>query len=280
MNNAIAIKKLNETELNLGIAGTSASWHHEHENNPTIYIGGLPKTHMETHILSIFEQYGTITHVNLVKDSVTKESKQFAFVMYVDARSAILAVDNLNAIEIDGSILRVDHVTDYRMPQPPAAFDTTPIPEEVLEDPLSAHMKTARRKENTAEKLREVSVMHRLGKLRKKRRVHVTNSPDIPQSNPASAHDSTGSRSHANSTRRTTASDDIIADRDENDSAPLSPIREIDEGTQPTRELEEATRDERRQSRIEKERRRAYRASVRQARTERRSQRHQKLQER
>lgn len=256
MSKAAAITKLNERELELGIAGTDASWHQEYFASSTIYIGGLATTHTEKNILSIFEQYGTLIHVNLVRDPHTNKSKQYAFAIYADARSAVLAVDNLNAFEIDGSTLTVDHVNDYRTPQPPEAFDTTPASFSVADthsgtptDDSVAYPYTSTSgyhnlRHSEAERKRELAVMARLEKLRKRRRIGVTTSDDQPVI-PTDAQNISS-----------------LPPQDARTSSPDGAIR-----------TNNTSRDERRQRRIEKERRRAHRAAVRQARADRRAQR-------
>lgn len=265
MSKAAAINKLNEEELQLGLAGTDGSWHEEYRTSPTIFIGGLATSHTEKDILSIFEQFGTLIHVNLVRDPQTQQSRRFAFANYADARSAVLAVDNLNAVEIDGSTLCVDHVRQYRMPQPCEAFDTTPTslaaPDTRSGTPTDdsvviSHKPTASSfiaNQEKAEREREIAVMARLQELRKRRRIeattasndHLTRSPDTPET-PQAAQLHEGAISfHPN---------------DSNDQI----VNINEQGTE---------RDERQQRRIEKERRKAHRAAIRQARAERRSQR-------
>lgn len=48
------------------------------------------------------------------RDKATGKRRGFAFLMYEDQRSTILAVDNLNGAELLGRTLRVDHVQDYK----------------------------------------------------------------------------------------------------------------------------------------------------------------------
>lgn len=52
--------------------------------------------------------------VNLGRDKDTGRPRGFAFVEYVDQRSTVLAVDNLNGIQLLGRPVRVDHVLKYR----------------------------------------------------------------------------------------------------------------------------------------------------------------------
>lgn len=51
------------------------------------------------------------------RDEETGKSRGFAFVKYEDARSCVLAVDNLTGTKVLGRTLRVDHVEKYRLPK-------------------------------------------------------------------------------------------------------------------------------------------------------------------
>jgi len=48
------------------------------------------------------------------RDKETGKPKGFAFLMYEDQRSTVLAVDNLNGANILERTIRVDHVKDYK----------------------------------------------------------------------------------------------------------------------------------------------------------------------
>lgn len=52
--------------------------------------------------------------VNMPRDKDTGKSKGFAFLMYEDQRSTVLAVDNLNGAKVLERTLRVDHVKNYK----------------------------------------------------------------------------------------------------------------------------------------------------------------------
>ncbi len=51
------------------------------------------------------------------RDKETGKPKGFAFVMYEDQRSTVLAVDNLNGAKILERTIRVDHVKNYKQPR-------------------------------------------------------------------------------------------------------------------------------------------------------------------
>lgn len=48
------------------------------------------------------------------RDKETGKPKGFAFLMYEDQRSTVLAVDNLNGANILERTIRVDHVKNYK----------------------------------------------------------------------------------------------------------------------------------------------------------------------
>lgn len=55
--------------------------------------------------------------VNMPRDKETGKPKGFAFLMYEDQRSTVLAVDNLNGAKVLEKTLRVDHVKNYKQPK-------------------------------------------------------------------------------------------------------------------------------------------------------------------
>lgn len=48
------------------------------------------------------------------RDKNTGKRRGFAFLMYEDQRSTVLAVDNLGGAQVLNRTLRVDHVKDYK----------------------------------------------------------------------------------------------------------------------------------------------------------------------
>eukprot|EP00871_Galdieria_phlegrea_P001345 jgi/Galph1/2210/GphlegSOOS_G891.1 len=113
-----SIQQANAKELALGhIGGYGSSWHDKYADSAYIFVGNLPFELTEGDLLVVFEQYGTIVDVNLVRDQETGKSKGFAFIGYEDQRSTILAVDNFNGANLLGRTLRVDHVAHYKRKQ-------------------------------------------------------------------------------------------------------------------------------------------------------------------
>lgn len=62
-------------------------------------------------------RYGEIMDINMSRDKETGKPRGFAFLMYEDQRSTVLAVDNLNGATVLGRTLRVDHVKHYKQPK-------------------------------------------------------------------------------------------------------------------------------------------------------------------
>lgn len=129
MNKVDAVRKLNERELQLGLAGTPGSWHEQYKHSPVIYIGGLSSALTEGDVLTVFEQVGTINHINLVRDEQTGKPRGFCFAAYDDSRSAVLAVDNFNGVNLHEKTISVDHVSKYTPPDSDKAayFDLPPV---------------------------------------------------------------------------------------------------------------------------------------------------------
>jgi len=74
----------------------------------TIYVGNISRTTTEATLKALFEPFGTVVAVKLVKDRVTGEARGFAFVDMEDEDAAKQAIEALNGKEIDGQRLRVN----------------------------------------------------------------------------------------------------------------------------------------------------------------------------
>ncbi|GAA5876792.1 hypothetical protein JCM8547_003167 [Rhodosporidiobolus lusitaniae] len=111
MNQIQYIKRINEAELE---SGTSSSWHDQYKDSAYINVGGLPFNLTEGDVITIFSQYGEVVDINMPRAPETGKPRGFAWLMYMDQRSTILAVDNLNGAQVLGRTLRVDHVLDYK----------------------------------------------------------------------------------------------------------------------------------------------------------------------
>ena len=117
MNTVREIQRINEQELERGIAGTRASWHSQYAKSAWVFVGNLDHVLTEGDVVCVLSQYGELEDLHLVRDDDTGKSRGFAFGKYQDARSCILAVDNFCGMELCGRTVRVDHVENYRLPK-------------------------------------------------------------------------------------------------------------------------------------------------------------------
>jgi len=90
------------------------SWLTDRSDSAYIFVGGLPRELTEGDVITIFSQYGEVMNINMPRDKETSKPKGFAFLMYEDQRSTVLAVDNLNGANILERTIRVDHVKNYK----------------------------------------------------------------------------------------------------------------------------------------------------------------------
>lgn len=117
MNTIKEIQRINEEELNRGLAGTPASWHAKYANSAWCYVGNLSHDLSEGDVLCIMSQWGEAEDIHLVREESTGKSRGFGFVKYEDARSCVLAVDNMGGATVLGRSIRIDHVENYRLPK-------------------------------------------------------------------------------------------------------------------------------------------------------------------
>ncbi|KAF9337222.1 hypothetical protein BG006_005794 [Podila minutissima] len=112
------IQRLNAREAGLSTSHSeSGSWHAQYKDSAHIFVGGLPFHLTEGDILCVFSQCGEIVGINLVRDKDTGKSRGFCFIKYLDQRSTVLAVDNMNGSKVGGRSLTVDHVQNYKVPK-------------------------------------------------------------------------------------------------------------------------------------------------------------------
>jgi RNA recognition motif-containing protein len=66
-----------------------------------LFVGQIPKHYDEEQIRKLFEPYGEIESVFLMKEGATSTSKGAAFVTYKKKQDADLAIANLNGKPVD-----------------------------------------------------------------------------------------------------------------------------------------------------------------------------------
>jgi RNA-binding motif X-linked protein 2 len=108
----MASGRASERELECGTKD-EASWHGQYADSARIYVGGLGAGTSAKDLRAVFSQYGVVIDVQIPQnndlDGSRRSNRGFAFITYADTRSAVLAVDNLNGIQLGDRRLRVDH---------------------------------------------------------------------------------------------------------------------------------------------------------------------------
>ena len=76
-----------------------------------IYVGNLPFTATEDEVKTLFEEYGSVTSINLITDRDTGRFRGFGFVE-MDEADAEKAIKTLNDQDFGGRPLRVNEARD------------------------------------------------------------------------------------------------------------------------------------------------------------------------
>jgi RNA recognition motif-containing protein len=73
-----------------------------------IYVGNLSYQMTDEELQELFEQFGAVTRVNIIKDRETGRSKGFGFVEMEDEAAGDKAIEALDGEESGGRNLRVN----------------------------------------------------------------------------------------------------------------------------------------------------------------------------
>ncbi len=73
-----------------------------------IYVGNLPYSTTEEELKELFEAYGQVDSVHIIKDQYSNQSKGFGFVEMADASAAQAAISALNGKELHRRALSVN----------------------------------------------------------------------------------------------------------------------------------------------------------------------------
>ncbi|MCU0962820.1 MAG: RNA-binding protein [Pirellulaceae bacterium] len=73
-----------------------------------LYVGNLSYDTSDSDLQKLFESYGTVESVQVIKDRDTGRSKGFAFVEMANGQEAQAAIDALNGKDVDGRALTVN----------------------------------------------------------------------------------------------------------------------------------------------------------------------------
>ena len=76
--------------------------------NSSLYIGNLSQTLNEEHLYSLFEKYGAIENIKLIKNE-DKSLKNIAFITFKSSLSAQKAKNEMNDVEFLGNPLKIGY---------------------------------------------------------------------------------------------------------------------------------------------------------------------------
>jgi len=77
-----------------------------------LFIGGLAWHTDDATLRMKFEEFGQVEEAVVVKDRDTGRSRGFGFVRYAQETEADTAMQNMNNVEFDGRMIRVDKASD------------------------------------------------------------------------------------------------------------------------------------------------------------------------
>ncbi|CAF0737173.1 unnamed protein product [Rotaria sordida] len=77
-----------------------------------LYVGSLHFNISEDMLRGIFEPFGRIDSVTLMKDPDSSRSRGYGFIQFAHAEDAKKAMENLNGFELAGRAMKVGHVTE------------------------------------------------------------------------------------------------------------------------------------------------------------------------
>ena len=77
-----------------------------------LFAGGFPRDLEDLELKEIFEQFGKVEAVNIVRDKHTGISRRFGFVDMADVEEARMAIANLHEASIDEEVISVTYADD------------------------------------------------------------------------------------------------------------------------------------------------------------------------
>jgi RNA-binding protein 23/39 len=124
-----AMIKTSGSSTATALASTSAISSTPSDDLVRLYIGSLHPSLTELELEQLFEPFGELESVELLKDDRSGESKGVAFVQYKKVGGAKMALEALNGFELAGRAIRVGPVRiDKSKQQPQQGKPSKPLP--------------------------------------------------------------------------------------------------------------------------------------------------------
>ena len=87
-----------------------------------VYVGNLPFSIDDEGLRKVFESYGEIEEVSVIKDKFSGRSKGFGFVTFKNDEDAKKAIEALNDKEVEGRNLKVNEAKPMDPDRPRRSF--------------------------------------------------------------------------------------------------------------------------------------------------------------
>lgn len=105
-----------QAEKNRAAAAASAVVQKTHYGPMKLYVGSLHFNITEDMLKGIFEPFGRIEKIELMRDPENNRSKGYGFITFCDGEDAKKALEQLNGFELAGRPMKVNHVSDRNEP--------------------------------------------------------------------------------------------------------------------------------------------------------------------
>lgn len=97
-------------------AAASASVQRAHYGPMRLYVGSLHFNITEDMLKGIFEPFGKIEKIELMRDPENNRSRGYGFINFCDGEDAKKALEQLNGFELAGRPMKVNYVSDRNEP--------------------------------------------------------------------------------------------------------------------------------------------------------------------
>lgn len=116
------ITQLTQNDAKQGISEPEVSWHAAFLSNAYVTVKNLDERLSEGDLIVLFSQFGEVVDCCLLRHHSTGKPLGVAFVAFEHVLSTILAIENMNGVDLLGRSITVDHAQRHVGPLPLAAL--------------------------------------------------------------------------------------------------------------------------------------------------------------